>query len=66
MKWLQTRTIVIDPKRTPNAYKEFSEYEYERDKDGNVISGYPDENNHLIDACRYATESLWRRRGTNA
>ena len=38
----------------------------ERDKDGNVISGYPDENNHLIDACRYATESLWRRRGNNA
>ena len=66
MKWLQTRTIVIDPKRTPNAYKEFSAYEYERDKDGNVISGYPDENNHLIDACRYATESLWRRRGNNA
>lgn len=66
MKWLQTRTIVIDPKRTPNSYKEFSEYEYERDKDGNVISGYPDENNHLIDACRYATESLWRRRGNNA
>lgn len=66
MKWLQTRTIVIDPKRTPNAYKEFSEYEYERDKDGNVISGYPDENNHLVDACRYATESLWRRRGNNA
>lgn len=66
MKWFQTRTIVIDPKRTPNAYKEFSEYEYERDKDGNVISGYPDENNHLIDACRYATESLWRRRGNNA
>lgn len=66
MKWLQTRTIVIDPKRTPNAYKEFSECEYERDKDGNVISGYPDENNHLVDACRYATESLWRRRGANA
>lgn len=66
MKWIQTRTIVIDPKRTPNAYKEFSEYEYERDKDGNVISGYPDENNHLVDACRYATESLWRRRGNNA
>lgn len=66
MKWLQTRTIVIDPKRTPNAYKEFSEYEYERDKDGNVISGYPDENNHLVDACRYATESLWKRRGNNA
>lgn len=66
MKWLQTKTIVIDPKRTPNAYKEFSKYEYERDKDGNVISGYPDKDNHLIDACRYATEPLWRRRGTNA
>ena len=66
MKWLQTRTIVIDRERTPNAYKEFSKYEYARDKDGNVISGYPDENNHLIDACRYATESLWRRRGNNA
>lgn len=66
MKWFQTRTIVIDPKRTPNAYKEFSNYEYERDKDGNIISGYPDENNHLIDACRYATEPLWRRRGNNA
>lgn len=66
MKWLQTRTIVIDPKRTPNAYKEFSNYEYERDKEGNIISGYPDKDNHLIDASRYATESLWRRRGSSA
>lgn len=66
MKWLQTRTIVIDPRRTPNAYREFTEYEYERDKDGDVISGYPDAENHLIDACRYATESLWKRRGNNA
>ena len=66
MKWLQTRTIVIDPKRTPNAYKEFTEYEYERDKDGNVISGYPDKDNHLIDAARYATEPMWQRRGSSA
>lgn len=66
MKWLQGRKIVIDPKRTPNAYKEFTEYEYERDKDGNVISGYPDENNHLIDATRYALERFYNRRGTSA
>nr|DAZ39927.1 MAG TPA: terminase large subunit [Caudoviricetes sp.] len=66
MKWLQTRIIVIDPKRTPNAYKEFSNYEYERDKEGNIISDYPDKDNHLIDASRYATESLWRRRGSSA
>lgn len=66
MKWLQNRTIVIDPKRTPNAFKELTEYEYERDRDGNVISGYPDKNNHLIDAIRYGTESIWKRRGSSA
>ena len=54
MKWLQKRTIVIDPARTPNAYKEIIEYEYGRDKDGNLLSGYPDKNNHCIDALRYA------------
>lgn len=66
MKWLQGRRLVIDPKRTPNAYREFTGYEYERDKDGNVVSGYPDENNHLIDATRYALERFYNRRGTNA
>lgn len=54
MKWLQRRTIVIDPVRTPCAYKEIIEYEYDRDKDGNLLSGYPDKNNHCIDALRYA------------
>ncbi len=54
MKWLQRRTIVIDPARTPNAYKEIIEYEYDRDKEGNLLSGYPDKNNHCIDALRYA------------
>ena len=66
MKWLQGRKIVIDPRRTPNAYKEFTEYEYERDKEGNVISGYPDANNHLIDATRYALERFCNKRGTSA
>lgn len=66
MKWLGRRKMVMDPQRTPNVCKEFKEYEYERDKDGNIISGYPDKNNHLIDACRYATEEMWRRRGSSA
>lgn len=66
MKFLQGYTHVIDPVRTPITYKEFTEYEYERDKDGNVISGYPDKDNHTIDATRYALESLYNKRGTSA
>lgn len=65
-KWLQSKTIVIDPKRTPNACKEITEYEYERDKDGNVITGYPDENDHAISALRYAYEPVFNRRGNRA
>lgn len=65
-KFLQTKTLVIDPKRTPNAYKEITEYEYDRDKEGNVISGYPDGNDHAISALRYAYEPLFNRRGNSA
>ena len=65
-KFLQTKTMVIDPKRTPNAYKEITEYEYDRDKEGNVISGYPDGNDHAISALRYAYEPLFNRRGYSA
>lgn len=64
MKWLQSlKEIVIDNARCPHTAKEFLDYEYERDKEGNVISGYPDKNNHNIDAVRYAMEEVWRRRG---
>ena len=64
MKWLQSlRAIVIDQKRCPDTYEEFSQYEYEHTKDGEIISGYPDANNHHIDAVRYATEHIWRRPG---
>ncbi len=66
MKFLQRRTIVIDRKRTPHAYDEFVGYEYERNKDGDIISGYPDANNHLIDATRYALETASRRMGVFA
>ena len=64
MKWLQSLVaIVIDPARTPNVAKEFREYEYERNKDDEVVSGYPDANNHSIDATRYALERYYKRKG---
>jgi len=63
-KWLQSlRSIVIDNKRCPVACEEFINCEYDRDKEGNVISGYPDGNDHVIDAVRYAMERVWKRRG---
>lgn len=64
MKWLSTlNKIVIDPIRCPKTAEEFESYELEKDKDGNVITGYPDKNNHHIDAVRYALEQIWRRKG---
>ena len=64
IKWLQgLRHIYIDKKRCPKTWKEFSTYEYASDKDGNFYSAYPDENNHSIDAVRYALSIYWRRRG---
>lgn len=64
MKWLSSLSkIVIDRQRCPNTAREFEEYEFEKDKDGNVITGYPDKNNHHIDAVRYALERVWNRRG---
>lgn len=64
MKWLQSLNhIYIDPIRCPNTLKEFVEYEYDRDKDDEIVSGYPDANNHNIDAVRYALERVWKRKG---
>lgn len=63
-QWLQSlRAIVIDPARTPYTHTEFTEYEYERNKDDEVISGYPDGNDHSIDSVRYALERYWKRKG---
>lgn len=55
VKWLASRAkIVIDRIRCPETAREFEAYEYLKDKDGNFISGYPDKDNHFIDAVRYA------------
>lgn len=64
IKWLQGLTeIVIDSRRCPLTYQEFRDYEFEKDKEGNPITAYPDVNNHSIDAVRYAMEVVSRRKG---
>lgn len=64
MKWLQSLAkIVVDPVRAPATGDELLAYEYEISKEGEIISDYPDKDNHGIDAIRYATNFIWRRRG---
>ena len=64
VQWLQgLHRIYIDPVKCPKTYKEFINYEYPKDKNGDFLSVYPDKDNHSIDAVRYATESIWKRRG---
>ena len=64
MKWLQSlNEIIIDSVKCPYTATEFQEYEYERTKKGEIISGYPDANNHHIDAVRYAMSTIWRKKG---
>lgn len=49
IKWLQDlEAIVIDPKRCPLAAKEFTNYALELRRDGEVISKYPDKDNHCV------------------
>lgn len=55
IKWLQSLNgIYINKYKTPNIYREFTEYEYEIDKEDNITDILPDKNNHTIDATRYA------------
>ena len=67
IKWLQHRRIVVDPARTPNAARELANYEYEKDKDGNMLSSLPDRDNHSIDSLAYALDrEIYRKRGQSA
>ncbi len=64
MKWLASLAkIVIDPYTCPESAREFMLYEHLRDREGNVTEGYPDRDNHCIDAVRYALYPVWRRKG---
>lgn len=63
MKWLQNLAhIYIDKRRCPNTYREFVGYEYERNREGQFISAYPDKDNHAIDAVRYGMEPAMSRK----
>lgn len=64
IKWLQgLRHIYIDKRRCPETFREFVNYEYEQDKDGEFISAYPDADNHSIDAVRYGLQKYANRKG---
>lgn len=61
IKWLQMlEEIIIDNVRCPNTAREFTLYEYEKDRMGNFKSRYPDIDNHTIDMVRYSRESDMR------
>lgn len=55
--WLKQHTIIID-KKCVNHIKEFQQYQWKKDANGNTVSPPKpiDKNNHLIDALRYAYE----------
>jgi PBSX family phage terminase large subunit len=52
--------IIIDPQRCPNTAREFSGYELVPDGNDGFKAGYPDKDNHSIDAVRYALEQDMR------
>lgn len=61
IKWLQDRGhIYIDKRRAPNAYREFITYEYEKNRQGQFVSAYPDKDNHAIDSLRYSLSEVMR------
>lgn len=54
IKFLQDlEQIIIDPIRCPNTAREFINYSLDMDKQGIVISRFPDKDNHHIDGVRY-------------
>ena len=64
IKWLQSlRHIYIDRRRCPNTYREFTRYEFDRDKNNQLISAFPDRDNHHIDCVRYGLERFYKRKG---
>lgn len=57
IKFLQSLDhIYIDRNRCPNTYREFANYELEKDKNGEFKTEPPDKDNHTIDSLRYAME----------
>lgn len=56
-RWLDDlEAIIIDPRRTPNIAREFESIDYQTDRDGNPKNRLQDQDNHTLDATRYAFE----------
>lgn len=53
IRWLQSYEIIIDV-HCQNFKNEIEQYHWQEDKYGNAMAKPVDENNHLIDALRYA------------
>jgi len=64
-KWLQSLTAIhIDRVRAPDTWAEFTGYEYQVDKNGDIISTYPEgQADHFIACVRYGMEEIYRRKG---
>lgn len=56
IRWLLGYEIIIH-KDCVHFIDEISQYHWQQDKDGNTMAKAADENNHLIDALRYAMEA---------
>lgn len=57
VKWLQSLNGIYIPSNT-HTYKEFSNYTFAKNSNGDFINEYPDKNNHTIDATRYALQDV--------
>lgn len=55
VQWLRAQEIVVDP-RCRNLIRELTLYQWQRDREGNILRQPRDRDNHLIDALRYALE----------
>ena len=55
IQWIQDLEIIIHP-RCVNFLTEISQYQWKKDKFGKAMNEPEDDNNHLMDAMRYALE----------
>lgn len=63
IQWLQQWNIKID-KNCVNFIDEISQYQWKKNKDGETLPEPIDNNDHLLDATRYATEQERRPQGS--
>lgn len=60
IQWIQDLEIIIHP-RCVNFLTEISQYQWKKDKFGKSLNEPEDDNNHLMDAMRYALERFIQR-----